>query len=133
MSKAPVNPELALTTAAYEAALAKKQLSNTVGALQYRLKPATLMSNAWEGVREKSGNVADGAVNTAKERPITISSIAAALLIFLAREPLIRFITGLFGPKRDETVVTADLDQPDENFDLTAPVVERSRHEGVSA
>lgn len=133
MSKTQTKPELQLVRAKAEAEEARKRLASTMGTLQYRLKPATLMNNAWEGVRDRGSDAADRGLNAAKDRPMTISGIVAAVLIFLAREPLMRFIGNLFGPKKDETVVTADLDRPDENFDLTAPVVERSRHEGVSA
>ena len=133
MSKAPSTAELRLTEAKHQVALARKRLQNTAGALQYRLKPGTLMSNAWEGVRDRGSDVADRGVSAAQDRPVTIAGIVAAVLIFLAREPLLRFIGNLFGPKKDETVVTADLKQHDKDFDLTAPVVERTQHEGVSA
>ena len=133
MSKTPSNPERDLTRAKADAEEARKRLASTMGTLQYRLKPGTLMSNAWDGMRDKGSEAADTALSAAKERSVTISGIAAAVLIFLAREPLLRFVGKLFGEGRDENVVTADLDHPDDNFDLTAPVVQRSRHEGVSA
>lgn len=133
MSKTQSDPERDLVRAKADAEEARKRLASTMGNLQYRLKPGTLMSNAWDGMRDKGGEAADTAFTAAKERSVTISGIVAAILIFLAREPLLRFIGNLFGEKTDESVVTADLDHPDDNFDLTAPVVERSRHEGVSA
>lgn len=135
MSNTPAKgqPERDLTRAKADAEEARKRLASTMGTLQYRLKPGTLMHNAWDGMRDKGGEVADGAMNVAKERSMTVSGIVAAVLMFLAREPLLRFFGKLFGPAKDETVVTADLDHHDEKFDLTAPVVERSRHEGVSA
>jgi hypothetical protein len=133
MSKAPSTAEMRLTEAKYQEAIARKRLQNTAGALQYRLKPGTLMNHAWEGVRDKGTEVADRGLHAAQDRPVTIAGIVAAVLIFFAREPLIRFVTSLFGPKKDETVVTADLDHHDQDFDLTAPVVERTKHEGVSA
>lgn len=144
MSKAPTPAELRLTEAKFLEVQARKRLQNTAGALQYRLKPGTLMSNAWEGVRDKGSEVADrglhavsGAadrgLSAAQDRPVTIAGVIAAVLIFLAREPLFRFVGSLFGPKKDETVVTADLKHHDQDFDLTAPVVERAQHEGVSA
>jgi hypothetical protein len=133
MSKAPSTAEIRLTEAKYQEALARKRLQNTAGALQYRLKPGTLMNNAWEGVRDKGSEVADRGLNVAHDRPVTIAGVIAAVLIFLAREPLLRFVGSLFGPKKDETVVTADLKHHDKDYDLTAPIVERTQHEGVSA
>ena len=75
--------------------------SAVAGALQYRLKPGTLANQAWSGVREKSGEVADdalhsvndmadGAVRAVKDRPVAASSVAAAILVFLLRAPLWR-------------------------------------------
>ena len=113
---------------------AKKRLASTLGALQYRLKPATLMSNAWEGVRDKSGEVADTTLQAVKGRPVTVSGVLAAIVIFLARDPLRRLLSSLFDrgePEREDTI-QADLDNH-EHFDLTAPTVERSRTEGVEA
>lgn len=133
MSKTAQKPELELARAKFEAERAKKELASTMAALRYQLKPGTLAHNAWEGVRGKSSEVADQGMLAVKERPVTASGVAAALLLFLARQPLMRFAGKLLGPRKDETVVTADLKHHDKDFDLTAPVVERSRHEGVSA
>jgi hypothetical protein len=133
MSKAPSLSGQTLAEAKYQEMLARKRLQNTAGALQYRLKPGTIMHNAWEGVRDKGSEVADRGVHAAQDRPVTIAGVIAAVLIFFAREPLLRFVGSLFGAKKDETVVTADLKQHDKDFDLTAPVMERTKHEGVSA
>jgi hypothetical protein len=131
------SPELGrLRAAAAEVERSKRQFASTMGALQYRLKPGTLMSNAWEGVRDKSGEVADTTLEKVKERPAAVSGILAAIVIFIAREPLWRFITGLFSRRGDEeddgTTIRANLEH-DESYDLTAPTVERSRPEGVNA
>lgn len=111
----------------------KRQLASTMGALQYRLKPGTLMNNAWEGVRDKSGEVADNTLQAVKGRPAAVSGILAAIVLLLAREPLWRLIVGLFSDRyeQDEDTVQANLDH-DEDYDLTAPTVERSRPEGVN-
>jgi hypothetical protein len=104
--------------------------------LQYRLKPSTIATNAWEGVRDKGGAAADDAFGVVKGHPGAIGGIVAALTLFLAREPIWRAVSGIFGSERDKddpNVVSADLDKHDPNFDLTAPTVERSRHEGVIA
>lgn len=136
MNKSQENAETRpLEQAASDVERAKKRLASTLGALQYRLKPATLMNNAWEGVRDKSGEVADTTLQAVKGRPVTVSGILAALLIFLARDPLRRLLAGLLGREQapdEEGTIQAHLDH-DENYDLTAPAVERSRHEGVNA
>jgi hypothetical protein len=131
----PPKPSDQIERAQRDVELAKKRLASTMGALQYRLKPGVLMNNAWDGVREKSGEAADGALLAVKKRPAAASGVIAAILLFLAREPLGRLISELFGrTAEEEGRVTADLDNVDGNFDLTAPTVDnRSLNEGVSA
>jgi hypothetical protein len=146
MTKAKTaKPELELKRASYEAEQAKKRLASSLGALQYRLKPGNLVNSAWEGVRDKSGEMADDALQTVsgaadealqvvKERPRAVSGVLAALVIFLAREPLWRLVTMPFRSHEDTSdVVTTQIDTSDTNYDLTAPAIERSKLEGVSA
>jgi hypothetical protein len=137
MSKAPTQAERDLEEASRQVALAKRRVAAAKGALQYRLKPANLANEAWTSVRSKSELAADEAVGLAKGHPGAIGGVIAAATLFLAREPLWRTLTGMFGRGRrrseDEGIVTARLDTADENFDLTAPTVERSKLEGVNA
>lgn len=132
-----------LERAQYEVEQAKKRFGTTMGALQYRLKPATLVSNAWEEVRDKGSDaadgaldavhgMADGAVQAARSRPMAASGIAAALVLFLARAPLWRVASKIFS-REDEGVVKTDLANKDANFDLTAPTVAGAINQGVSA
>ncbi len=78
------------------------------------------------------GGLADGTLNTIKERPVAASGIAAGILIFLARAPLMRAASRLFSAREDEGIVKADLANH-EHYDLTAPVAPKSMNEGVSA
>lgn len=114
-----------------EAELSKQRLSSTATALQQRLRPGSLANEAWSGVREKSGALADDALQAVKDRPMTTSGIIAAIVVFLAREPLWDAISGLFRDEEDD-LVTATLVH-DENYDLAAPKISRSLNEGVSA
>jgi hypothetical protein len=138
------SPAMQLERAQYEVEQAKKRLSTTMGALQYRLKPGNLVSNAWDGVREKGSeaadgalvavsDIADGAVEAVKARPVAASGALAAALLFLARGPIKRGAFRLFSRNRDEGIVKTDLSDTDENYDLTAPSVKRSSIQGVSA
>ncbi len=135
MSKAPTPAERDLEEAARQVTLAKQRLANVKGALQYRLKPANLASNAWESVRTKSELAADEAIGMARGHPGAIGGTLAAATLFLAREPIWRALSGMFGRGRpvDPNEVTTRLDNADGNFDLTAPTVERSKLEGVNA
>jgi ElaB/YqjD/DUF883 family membrane-anchored ribosome-binding protein len=128
-------PEAQLERAQMEVEQAKRRFASTAGALRYRLRPGTLVNNAWDGVREKGGEVADGAIQAVKERPVTTSGVVAAVLIFLGRDQLWRFASGLFSGRaeaEDSDVIRADLETHDQDYDLTAPTVIRSINEGVN-
>lgn len=128
-------PEADLARARYEAVQARKRLASTAGALQYRLKPGTIVNHAWEGVRDKSSVIADDALQAVKDRPRAASGVLAAIVIFLVRHPLWRAATRIATSRRDEDegVIRADIDNHDQNYDLTAPTVKKSAYEGVSA
>jgi ElaB/YqjD/DUF883 family membrane-anchored ribosome-binding protein len=116
-----------------EAELARNRLSSTLGALQYRLRPGNLASDAWTGVKGKSGEMADDALQAVKDRPVAASGILAAIALFLARDPIRSTVSGFFRGKEDEDLIKADLAHHDDNYDLAAPQVSRSVKQGVSA
>ena len=123
---------LELERAKVEAELAKKRLSGTMHELQQRLRPGALANQAWSGVKDKGGDIADTTMQAVKDRPLTVSGVVAGLVVFIARHPLGRLATRLFG-HRDEDLVTTRVTKKDENYDLAAPAVSRSIDEGVSA
>lgn len=130
MTKAP---ERQLEQAQREVEQAKRRLASTLGSLQYRLRPATIMNNAWEGVRGKGSELTDDAIQAVKDRPVTASGVLAGFVIFLARDPLWSLVSGWFRGGHDEDLVTSRLGEDDSNYDLTAPMVERPVNEGVNA
>lgn len=71
-----------------EAELARRRLAGTAAELQQRLKPGTLASHAWAGVKDKSGDLAEDAVEAVKARPVAVSAALAAFTLFLARAPI---------------------------------------------
>ncbi|HEX8375668.1 MAG TPA: DUF3618 domain-containing protein [Geminicoccaceae bacterium] len=122
-----------LRLAKREAELARRRLAATAAELQQRLKPGTLAHNAWSGVKDKSGELADDAVEAVKARPVPVAAALTAFTLFLARAPLKSAVSWLFsGRGDDEDLVTARLDEGDENYDLTAPTAARTS-EGASA
>ena len=125
-------PEIA--RAAAEVRRARARLESTLAELQARLKPGTLASNAWEGVKEKGSEVADGAAQAVKARPVVVSAALAAFTLFLARAPIRSAISRVLagGEEGVDGAVTTRLDGADENYDLTAPLAERSASEGAS-
>jgi hypothetical protein len=122
-----------LRLAKREAELARRRLAATAAELQQRLKPGTLASNAWAGVKDKSGEMADGAVEAVKARPVPVAAALTVFTLFLARAPLRSAVSWLFsGSAEDEDLITVRVDEGDENYDLTAPIAARTS-EGASA
>lgn len=66
----------------------KAEMIDTVRELQQRLQPSTLASGAWEAAKNKGANLAEDAVDAVKSRPLAVGGVAAALALFLARDPI---------------------------------------------
>jgi Protein of unknown function (DUF3618) len=77
-----------LRLAKQEAERARHRLAATAAELQQRLKPGALAHNAWSGVKDKSGELADDAVEAVKARPMPVAAVLAAFTLFLARAPI---------------------------------------------
>jgi hypothetical protein len=116
-----------------EAERARRRLAATAAELQQRLKPGTIAHNAWAGVKDKSGDLADDAVEAVRARPVPVAAALTVFTLFLARAPLRSAVSWLFsGRGEDEDLVTVRVDEGDENYDLTAPIAARTS-EGASA
>lgn len=122
-----------LERAKLDAELAKKKLTSTMGTLQDRLKPANLASEAWSGVRDKGGEIADNTMQSVKDRPEVAGGILAVIILFFARHPLMALISHLFSGEDSRDLVTTKVSKKDDNYDLAAPAVSRSVDEGVIA
>jgi len=75
----------------------------TAQELQERLSPKVLAKDAWQGAKEKGADLAEDAVDAVRARPLTATGVAAAITMFLAREPLIDLASRLadgIGEKR---------------------------------
>lgn len=120
-----------LTMAKQEAERARRRLASTAAELQLRLKPGTIASNAWAGVKDRSGEIADDAVEAVKARPVPVAAALTMFTLFLARAPIKSAVSWFFSGREDEDLVTVRLDESDENYDLTAPLAARTS-EGAS-
>lgn len=118
--------EKELIAAKAKVASSKTALMDTVNELKHRLKPSTLATDAWHGVRDKSSDYAGKGVNAVTDHPAAAGGAVAAVALFLLRGPLANVLSRLFGSDRDEGRVTADLTHKDDDFDLTAPVVAKN-------
>lgn len=116
-----------LRLAKQEAETARRRLAATAAELQQRLKPGTLASSAWAGVKDKSGEMADDAVEAVKARPVPVAAALAVFTLFLARAPLKSAVSWLFSSSDEEDdPVIVQVDADDENYDLTAPLANRT-------
>jgi hypothetical protein len=93
-----------LERARIEAERARRRFTDTLGEVQYRLKPGTLADNAWTGVKDKSSELADEAVEAVKARPVAAAGAAAAFLLYLARKPIISGATHLWNQRHGNGV-----------------------------
>jgi hypothetical protein len=78
-----------------DAVNARGRLEMTVADLQTRLRPGSLAGEAWDGVKGKSADLADGALKAVKKRPAAVSLALGAFALFLARAPIRRVVTRL--------------------------------------
>ena len=81
-------PSAKLTAAKLKAENARAQMMESAHQLQHRLSPGTLAHNAWEGAKVKGADLAEDAVDAVKARPYAAGGVAAAIALFLAREPI---------------------------------------------
>ena len=76
-----------------EAMRAKARFEQSFAALRERLQPGSLAEEAWDGVKDKSADLADNALQAVKSRPKAVSLALGALAVFLARRPLTRAVS----------------------------------------
>ena len=98
-----MKPDPAIAAARAEVERSRARLMNSAHALQDRLSPRTLARGAWDGAKEKGAELAEDAVDAVRSRPIAATGVVAAIVTFLAREPLMdlagRLVDGV-GEKR---------------------------------
>ena len=89
----------------------RTRLLDTAHELQQRLNPKTLARDAWQGAKDKGADLAEDAVDAVRNRPIAAGGIAAALALFLAREPLKDLANKMFG-EDDESATRSQMPGP---------------------
>jgi hypothetical protein len=116
------------------AVMARRRVDSTIGALQHRLRPGNLAGEAWDGVKDKSADLADGALSAARKRPAMVSAAIGALALFLAREPLKRAVSRFVSDGEDEEdgLITTRIETDDAQFNVSAPAAGAALTEGVS-
>jgi hypothetical protein len=128
-----MSPKEELQQAKRNAMLARARLDSSLGALQLRLKPGNLATEAWDGVKDKGESLAEGALDAVKKRPAAVSLTVGAIALFLAREPLKRVVSRMWSEEEDEgRIKTRVIPTDTDNFNAAAPTVTASAIEGVS-
>ena len=77
------------------------ELLSSIDRLQQQLTPSYIVSNAWNAAKNKGAHLAEGAVDSVAKRPIVATGLAAAVTLFLTREPL-RNLGGKLANRRGE-------------------------------
>ena len=108
--------EAEIAAAEAEVDRARDKLIATVGELTAQLEPRKIVREVWESAKNKGANLAEDAVDAVRSRPVAIGGVAAAIGLFLARDPIKdaarRFYDGMTSakdeppePKAAKTVV----------------------------
>lgn len=115
------------------AVMARARLDSTLVAVQQRLRPGNLAGEAWDGVKDRSADLADGALTAVRKRPAAVSVAVGAVALFLAREPLKRTVKRLFSDEvePDDGLIVTRIETENPQFTASAPIVDASVTEGV--
>ena len=112
--------------ASRDVTMARARLDSTIGALQHRMKPANLAGEAWDGVKEKSADLAEGALDATRKHPAAVAVALGALGLFLAREPIKRgigkLVSGEDGDDESEELITTRIETASDRFNVLEPV-----------
>jgi len=105
-----VNDSPEIIAAKAEAQRARRRLLDTIESFEapitefkQQLTPRRIMSEVWQGTKEKGADIAEDAVDAVRARPVAAGGVVAAIALFLAREPLLNLagkVTKSFSTKR---------------------------------
>ena len=97
-----MTPLAEITEARRKAVRARERFDRTLAAAQDRLSPGNLAEEAWDGVKDKGADLAEGALEAVKSRPKAVSLALGAFALFLARAPIKRAVTRLISGNGDD-------------------------------
>lgn len=123
----------AVERARRDAVQARARLDSTLAALQQRLRPGHLANEAWGGVKEKSGDLAEGALGAVRDRPAMVGAALTAAALFLARKPLLRAAQRALGgePDEEDGLIVTRIETGTENSHAAAPTIGAPRRQGA--
>ncbi len=85
-----------------QAVTARARIDTDVAALQARLHPKVLAQDALTGVREKTDQLTDTAVATARKRPAAAAAVGGVVGMVILRKPLRGLYRLLFRRHRED-------------------------------
>lgn len=92
------------------ATAARARLTQTVSEVRARLAPEALAHEAWAGAKAQARGAAADAVEQVRARPLATLALCAAVLAFVAREPLARALQRrLFERKRNDSEIDKEI------------------------
>ncbi len=77
-----------IVAAEIEVERTRAALLDTVRELQTRFEPHKVVNEMWEKAKIKGADLAEEAVDAVTSRPVAVGGVAAAVAMFLAREPI---------------------------------------------
>ena len=122
--------DIRIAAARGEVAARRAALLATIDEIKTRLAPKAVAHNAWEGAKDKTGEVAESTLAAVKERPLLTASVVAGAGAVLARKPLFALIGRLFEAREEPAPIVAPKRAPapkPKTPRKTAPAVKRIR------
>ena len=99
--------DIRIAAARGEVAARRAALLTTIDEIKARLAPKAVAHNAWEGAKDKTGEVAESTLAAVRERPLLTAGVVAGAGAVLARKPLFALIGRLFDEREDPTPIPA--------------------------
>lgn len=108
----PSAEDPSIVAARVAAFIARERMMATVHAIQSRLSPRTIASDAWDGVRERGADLAQDAIAVANDlaseavavaraRPAAVAAAGGVIAAFLARHKLRAAAKALFSRNKE--------------------------------
>lgn len=102
MTSTPMTDAQRLADAERQVERSRDRLLDTLYDLAEQLEPKRLVRELWQDAKVKGADLAEEAVDAVKARPIAVTGVAAAIAMFLAREPIAELAGKLINGKKDK-------------------------------
>ena len=99
--------DIRIAAARGEVAARRAELLATIDEIKTRLAPKAVAQSAWEGAKDKTGEVAESTLAAVKERPLLTAAVVAGAGAVLARKPLFALVARLFEDREEPAPVSA--------------------------